>query len=242
MSSPEELSGLMMRRKKYNLNLISHDRYERATDSPHTHTHVASLLTAAFPRLSCISLIRDTLDKGVNVKEIYVDTVGDPAKYQEKLSTVFPGIKVVVAKKADAIYPVVSAASICAKVTRDWIVNNWKFAENFTESNMPSKIFGSGYPGDPKTRAWLPASFDPVFGFPSLVRFSWAPSKKFIEANCVAAEWEESDDEDEDEAAAKKKGKKKKKERDQPTLSFAKKPPKRAKYFAERNLTVVTMI
>jgi ribonuclease HII len=46
---------------------------------------------------------------------------------KDKLSGIFPGIKIVVAKKADATYPVVSAASICAKVCRDRAVNNWKF-------------------------------------------------------------------------------------------------------------------
>lgn len=32
---------------------------------------------------------------------------------------------------------------------------------------------GSGYPGDPKTVAWLKNNCDKVFGFPDLVRFSW---------------------------------------------------------------------
>jgi len=42
--------------------------------------------------------------------------VGDPEKYQIKLTEKFPGIKFVVAKKADSLYPVVSGASIVAKV------------------------------------------------------------------------------------------------------------------------------
>ena len=45
-----------------------------------------------------------------------MDTVGDPEKYTVKLSARFPSIKFVVAKKADSLYPVVSGASIVAKV------------------------------------------------------------------------------------------------------------------------------
>ena len=48
--------------------------------------------------------------------QVYIDTVGDPGKYEAKLSKKFPSIKFVVAKKADSLYPVVSGASIVAKV------------------------------------------------------------------------------------------------------------------------------
>ena len=48
--------------------------------------------------------------------KVYVDTVGDADKYRVKLTEIFPGIKFVVAKKADSLFPVVSGASIVAKV------------------------------------------------------------------------------------------------------------------------------
>ena len=54
---------------------------------------------------------------GFSWSQVYVDTVGDPGKYQEKLKDIFPSIDITVAKKADSLYPVVSAASICAKVS-----------------------------------------------------------------------------------------------------------------------------
>ena len=53
----------------------------------------------------------------VDMVQVYVDTVGDPAKYEDKLQRQFPQLKVTVAKKADSLYPIVSAASICAKVS-----------------------------------------------------------------------------------------------------------------------------
>lgn len=47
---------------------------------------------------------------------MFVDTVGPADKYEAKLRERFPGVTVTVRPKADGIFPVVSAASICAKV------------------------------------------------------------------------------------------------------------------------------
>jgi ribonuclease HII len=64
--------------------------------------------------------LNDVMVKGENLKipifQVYVDTVGDAEKYRIKLSERFPAIKFVVAKKADSLFPVVSGASIVAKV------------------------------------------------------------------------------------------------------------------------------
>jgi ribonuclease H2 subunit A len=43
--------------------------------------------------------------------QVYVDTVGDPKKYEDKLRAIFPGIEMVVAKKADSLYPIVPVFS-----------------------------------------------------------------------------------------------------------------------------------
>lgn len=48
--------------------------------------------------------------------QVFVDTVGDAERYEEKLSRLFPSIQFCVRKKADSLFPIVSAASICAKV------------------------------------------------------------------------------------------------------------------------------
>ena len=49
--------------------------------------------------------------------------MGVADKYQDKLQKIFPGIKITVAPKADAKFPVISAASICAKVMRHLILH-----------------------------------------------------------------------------------------------------------------------
>ncbi|KAK6144633.1 hypothetical protein DH2020_021453 [Rehmannia glutinosa] len=153
---PRELSDKMLKKSKINLNEISHN--------------------------SAIGLINKVLGIGVLLTEVYLDTVGDAEKYRLKLSEIFPNIKIVVAKKADSLYPVVSGASIVAKVTRDRALRDWVLDE--TAENL-QRNFGSGYPGDPQTKDWLKDHKHSVFGFPTLVRFSWGTctsySKDFVE-------------------------------------------------------------
>lgn len=45
---------------------------------------------------SAISLITKVIERGANIAEVYVDTVGPPEKYQAKLSEIFPNIKITV--------------------------------------------------------------------------------------------------------------------------------------------------
>lgn len=138
---------------------------------------------------SAIGLIEGALKAGVNVTKIFVDTVGPPEKYQARLKDLFPQCDIVVAKKADSTYPIVSAASICAKVSRDHALRAWQFREGDNETK-----YGSGYPTDPVTKTWLSENVDSVFGFPQLVRFSWSTAEKILESHAVSVEWEEVED------------------------------------------------
>ncbi|XP_053152966.1 ribonuclease H2 subunit A isoform X2 [Hemicordylus capensis] len=203
--SPNFISNSMQRRVKYNLNALSHD--------------------------TAIGLIQHALDSGVQVAEVFVDTVGPAEKYQEKLKRQFPELVITVKPKADSLFPVVSAASICAKVARDQAVKNWKFLEGLEDVGLD---YGSGYPNDPKTKEWLSQSLDPVFGYPQFVRFSWSTAQIILESKAVPVHW----DDDEDDPSQKNK---------QSLLSyFARKetPTKRRphRFFYERKLETVTSL
>lgn len=163
--SPSVISNSMFRRAKHSLNEVSMD--------------------------SAIGLINRAVALGANIAEVYVDTVGPPEKYEAKLSKIFPDFRITVAKKADSTYPIVSAASICAKVTRDHALKVWKFPEGLTISQDG---FGSGYPGDPVTKKFLPENVDPIFGFPRLVRFSWSTAQNVLLKKAVRLEFEDVDD------------------------------------------------
>ena len=50
--------------------------------------------------------------------------------------------------------------------------------ETWTDEDNKPLDCGSGYPSDPKCKAWMDSALqDAVFGFPDVVRFSWAPIK-----------------------------------------------------------------
>ena len=306
---PRYISHSMLRLNKYNLNEMSHD-------------------TAA-------GLIQTVLDNGAKIKEVYVDTVGDPSSYQRKLSSRFPSIDFTVTKKADSLFPIVSAASICAKVIRDAKVKNWDFDDfprkglftkravqkrplrSYSESSLSlsstklkgsessessessgssesppsspqqsqnssssqssssqssssqssssqssssqssssqspaqspsqspqnlskspsskgsqstlssfltsptnhqplsskklvtgseSPSWGSGYPGDPQTKKWLRENCDYVFGFPSIVRFSWKTASTLMKQQSASVSWGDSDEEEENVGQPKRK-------------------------------------
>ena len=71
--------------------------------------------------------------------------------------------------KADQIFPVVSAASIIAKVERD---------REITSLRLEYGDFGSGYLTDPKTMIFLKRLLEKNGEYPSFVRKSWKPAKR----------------------------------------------------------------
>lgn len=145
-----------------------------------------------------IDLINGVCMRGINVKEVYVDTIGHPAAYQKKLERVFPTMRITVAKKADSLYPCVSAASVCAKVTRDAALE--VCYESYVDTDLVQGTkeagWGSGYPSDARCSSWLKHNIDPMFGWGNECRFSWGTAKDLLESknNACKVDWPEESD------------------------------------------------
>ena len=77
--------------------------------------------------------------------------------------------KIIAKHKADEIFPVVSAASIIAKVTRDKEISSLR--DKYGD-------FGSGYLSDKKTISFLKNWIKNRNEYPDCVRKSWKPAKK----------------------------------------------------------------
>jgi ribonuclease H2 subunit A len=199
----------MLKRQKISLNLISKNTAQQ--------------------------LISNALRRNVNVTKVFVDTVGPADKYQAELQLAFPKIKFTVTPKADSLYPTVSAASIVAKVTRDFHINNWSFDEANGHEIFDNN-FGCGYPGDPLTKKWLRNNMDLVFGYPSIVRFSWSTTSKLLKSQAKAVEYENYVEEEEEQN--KKKNYTNEKDMKNHVIDFKNGEERKYNYFEEKNLSI----
>lgn len=205
--TPAYLSKNMMRRMKYNLNAMSHDTAK--------------------------AMIRRAINHHkINVKEVYVDTVGKAEKYQASLLEDFPRLHICVESKADATYPIVGAASIVAKVARDKLIHSWTHLEDNIDVDIET---GSGYPGDPKTKNWLRQNIHPLFGLPSFARLSWQTAQDIIDKSCLKVTWEDAEDEDDSQKKMKKAGSKRSIDDEQPSKS------RKSAFFREHKLKRVNL-
>lgn len=150
-----------------------------------------------------VDLIRSVIEQGVNVAEVYVDTIGQPVVYQRKLAAIFPTVKVTVEKKADSLFPCVSAASVVAKVTRDVsceVMYRAVSAEKEAEFQQDGVLaveeagWGSGYPSDAKCVSWLKSNVNGMFGWGPECRFSWGTVKDLMDDKTKSKQVEWPDD------------------------------------------------
>ncbi len=105
---------------------------------------------------------------------VYVDAPDpDPDKYRSRIEKYIKDPPHIVSEhKADAKYPIVSAASIIAKVERDRAVR--KIEEEWGE-------FGTGYPHDERTIRQLEEILKKHGKYPDFVRKSWSTARRLLE-------------------------------------------------------------
>lgn len=102
----------------------------------------------------------------LGAREVVVDASdSSPKRFQTVISeNLRRRCRIIAAHKADRDYPVVSAASIVAKVERDWAVEKLR---------RELGNFGSGYPSDPRTRAFFTRRIRRGDALPEKARKSW---------------------------------------------------------------------
>ncbi|MHA2151845.1 MAG: ribonuclease HII [Candidatus Thorarchaeota archaeon] len=116
--------------------------------------------------------------KSLQPQEVYLDAVDVKAerfgnKIGELSGLAALGAVIVSEHKADSKYPIVSAASILAKVERDRIID---------EMHKEYGDFGSGYPSDPKTIGFVRSLIEKGQPLPPIVRKSWDSVRKIRES------------------------------------------------------------
>lgn len=104
----------------------------------------------------------------LNPDKLIVDAFMRPPQLAGEMAKRFPKLEILAEWKADENHPVVSAASIVAKVVRDRQIDEIK--------TLVGDV-GSGYPSDPKTTSWLRAQLLKnrlaLHRLPACVRLRW---------------------------------------------------------------------
>ncbi|EPR79974.1 Ribonuclease HII [Spraguea lophii 42_110] len=141
-----------------------------------------------------IELLKD-IGKKYTITKVYLDMIGSTNKYLQALhnslgdkkidivtkkskkikiknfSNIIKNTEYIIKTKADSLYPIVSGASIIAKVNRDILVDN---------------KYGSGYPSDPITINYIKNNIDVIKGVvkenncDQNIRYEWMTIKKYF--------------------------------------------------------------
>ncbi len=143
--------------KKYELVVVSQKEIDNALLDPALNLNKLEAITSA------------KIINKLNPDKVLVDCPSNNTKayasyLREHLAN--KSMEIIAEHKADVKYPVVSAASILAKVTRDREIEKIKERIGID--------FGSGYPSDEKTQLFLRKNWD---RFPEIFRQTWASYK-----------------------------------------------------------------
>jgi hypothetical protein len=145
-----------------------------------------------------------------------------------------------------------------AKVVRDATMRNYTVAERgiiadhnghddhdddvgdqHNSKNDGRSLWGCGYPSDPLCKTWVDQHVDNVFGFPEIVRFSWAPAKKLLVEKAHAVMF--AADNDDDNAEEDEQYQLGRKRQQQQMKEFLSTEPKRLPYFQRRGIRPIAL-
>lgn len=118
--------------------------------------------------------IMTSLTQSARAEKIYIDAPDVDARRFSELIARKTGKKVIAEHGADKKYPIVSAASIVAKVIRDRIIRGI--------SEVYGRV-GSGYPHDSTTIKFVEGWIRRMGRVPSFVRGSWATVRRIVQKN-----------------------------------------------------------
>jgi len=160
-------------REKIHSKIIEH-----ANDYKTIHLSAADIdemrKIATLNRIEQKMMVNTIKKSSIKPDQIYIDAADvNEKRYGLEFKKEFPQAKIVSKHKADMLFPVVSAASIIAKVERDREIS--KLHDKYGVD------FGSGYPSDPKTKSFLVKCYKEKKKFPPIVRESWVTAKKIKE-------------------------------------------------------------
>lgn len=130
-----------------------------------------------------LEMFREAVSK-IPVMRVYADCPDvNEMSFSSALSVRLNNTTVIGRHKADDTYPIVSAASIIAKVTRDRMIAD--ISEEFGTD------IGSGYPSDPYTMDFIEKWIKENGVSPKHTRNSWEPVRKLlmVSANTKITDW-----------------------------------------------------
>ena len=115
------------------------------------------------------AIVAAELVRESGAKKVFIDAPDvDPDRYADLIRGIVGDVEIVAEHKADAKYPIVSAASIVAKVERDRIIRRME--------EVYGRI-GTGYPHDEETIRFVETWMRRLKRNPSFVRSSWRTAK-----------------------------------------------------------------
>lgn len=158
----EALAPEIMKLAKYEVVVISADEIDKVRAQMSLNDFEAKVFADIIAKMKPETAYVDAADVDeIEFKKMILRELKEP-------------VDIISKHMADELFPVVSAASILAKVRRDSEVKK-------IEAEM-GKPIGSGYPSDPDTMTFLEAWLKEKGSFPPHTRTTWDTCKKLLSA------------------------------------------------------------